>query len=108
MQKKLAKKWDYFQNDIRGKNMTYTLPDGQSFKLDKVLRVSKIRDEDVNKELVQYSTLYFNITLADSKSIVVSIKYLYSDWAEQKKKLTQIREDVLKALQDSGLEVDSD
>lgn len=88
--------------------MTYTLPDGRSFQLDKVLRISKIRDENVDKELVQYSNFYFHITLADAKSLVVSIKYLYSDWFEQKKKLEKIRDDLLKALQDRGLEVDCD
>ena len=74
--------------------------------LDKVLRVSKIRDAGVTGDLVEYGRLSFNITVADSETIEVSFQYLYSDWPEQKKRLSQIREKLLEAIREMGLEVD--
>ncbi len=86
--------------------MKHTLPDGRSFQLENVLRVSKIRDEGLAGDLVEYSRLSFHITVADGEAIEVSFKYLYADWPEQKKRLSRIRENLLNALKDKGLEVD--
>lgn len=86
--------------------MLYTMPDGRSFELDKVTRVSKVRDNGEDPNSIEYSTVSFHIHLSGNEVLNVSQNYHYADWSEQKKKLTGIRNDLLAALSEHNIEVD--
>ena len=86
--------------------MLYTLPDGRSFELEKVIRVSGIRDEGEDARTIGYSSLSFHIHLSGNEVIEVAVHYLYADWAQQKKRLAAIRDDLLNAIHAQGGEVD--
>ncbi len=86
--------------------MLYTLPDGREIELEQVIRVSKIRDEGMDSNSIEYSKLTFHINLSDQETIEVCLQYHYADWAEQKKRLKQVRDDLLEAIWDNDLKVD--
>ncbi len=86
--------------------MLYTLPDGRSFEQEKINRISRIRDAGAEAGPIGYSTLSFHIDFRGNEVIEVSLKYLYSDWAEQKKKLTAIRSELLRSIRENGGDVD--
>jgi hypothetical protein len=86
--------------------MLYTLPDGRSFELEQVSRVSRIRDGGVDAGPIGYSKLAFHISFRGNEVIEVELPYLYSDWVEQKKKLNCIREGLLQSIREYGGEVD--
>lgn len=86
--------------------MPYTLPDGRELDLERVIRVSKIRDEGIDSNSIEYSKLSFHIYLVDQEAIEVCLHYHYADWADRKKRLKQVRDDLLEALRDNDLKVD--
>ncbi len=88
--------------------MLYTLPDGRSFELDLVTRVSRIRDEGEDASSIEYSKLSFHIYFSDRDTIEVIQQYHYSDWAVQKKNLNRIRAELLNSIKNNGGEVDDD
>lgn len=78
--------------------MLYTLPDGREIDLDQVIRVSRIRDEGMDSNSIEYSKLSFHVYFSERETVEVWVQYHYADWAEQKKRLKQIRDDLLKAI----------
>lgn len=78
--------------------MLYHLKDGREIDLTKVLELSVIRDEGVDKQSISLSKIAFSIRFKNGQSIKVEHTYHFSDWAKAKKELEIQREDILSAL----------
>ena len=88
--------------------MEFILPDGKIIELEKVRRVSRIRDLGLENDSIEYSKIAFEIHLKGHKIIEVGERYHYADWAEKLKKLTTIRNNLINALKEAGIQFEEE
>jgi len=75
--------------------MIFTLSDGRSFDTKDVRDISAIKDYGQEKSSIELSRLAFSVYFKTGKSIQISDYYHFSDWAAAKKRLSQIREQII-------------
>ena len=75
--------------------MLYKLPDGREIVLEDVVRISKVRDQGDDDKSIELSKLSFTIFIGKEETIEVSEQYHFSDWAEKKKKLDLVQQDLV-------------
>lgn len=80
--------------------MIFTLNDGRSFDTKDIRDISAIRDYGEAKESIGMSKLAFTVYFRTGKSIQITDNYHFSDWAQAKKRLSEIREQII-LLKDS-------
>ncbi|HOQ82928.1 MAG TPA: hypothetical protein PLT80_01580 [Candidatus Syntrophosphaera thermopropionivorans] len=88
--------------------MEFILPDGKILELEQVRKVSRIRDLGLEKDSIEYSKIAFEINLKGHKIIEVGERYHYADWAEKLKKLTTIRNNLINALKEAGIQFEEE
>lgn len=88
--------------------MEFILPDGKILELEQVRKVSRIRDLGLEKDSIEYSKIAFEINLKGHKIIEVGERYHYADWAEKLKKLTTIRNNLINALNEAGIQFEEE
>ena len=88
--------------------MEFILHDGKIIELEKVRRVSRIRDLGLENDSIEYSKIAFEIHLRGHKVIEVSERYHYADWSERMKKLTSVRNNLINALKEAGIPFEQD
>lgn len=74
--------------------MVYNLPNGAQVDLSRVRRISSVRDFGQDNTSIDKSKIGFTIHLDNREIVEVIDYYHYSDWAEVKKKMCDIRKDV--------------
>lgn len=85
--------------------MLYTLPNGQVIELEKVSRISNIRDQGEDRASIGFSKMVFTIHLDNRDKIDVIEQYHFADWSDKKRKLGMLRADLIakwKALSGEG------
>jgi hypothetical protein len=75
--------------------MIFTLSDGRSFDTKDVREVSTIRDYGQEKSTIELSKLAFTVYFKTGKSIQIADFYHYSDWSAAKKRLSEVREQIV-------------
>lgn len=100
LKKIVMKKYEVF--------MEFILPDGKILELEQVRKVSRIRDLGLEKDSIEYSKIAFEIHLKGHKIIEVGERYHYADWAEKLKKLTTIRNNLINALNEAGIQFEEE
>ncbi len=75
--------------------MLYMLPNGQTIDLAKVSGISKIRDYGRDNKTIDEHLIGFAIHLQKREIVEVTESYYFSDWAEAKKKLRDLRADLI-------------
>ena len=88
--------------------MEFILHDGKIIELEKVRRVSRIRDLGLENDSIEYSKIAFEIHLRGHNVIEVSERYHYADWSERMKKLTSVRNNLINALKEAGIPFEQD
>ncbi|MDP2173385.1 MAG: hypothetical protein Q8M98_08300 [Candidatus Cloacimonadaceae bacterium] len=73
----------------------YKLPNGRQLKLEEVESVSRVKDLGQDTSTIGYSRLGFSIFMKSGRTVDVVDKYHFSDWADVKKKLSLIREEIV-------------
>ncbi len=76
--------------------MLYTLPDGKTIALERIQSVSTVRDHGRDEGSIDMSRLGFTIHLAKREIVEVTEPYHFADWADVKKHLNRIRDDIIK------------
>jgi hypothetical protein len=74
--------------------MVYILPDGKQVDLKRVRRISSVRDVGQDGTSIDKYKLAFTIHLDRSEIVEVADYYHYNDWAEVKKRLSDLRKEV--------------
>ena len=75
--------------------MNYKLPDGQVIELGRIISVSTVRDMGRDPKSIDRSLIGFTIHLRNREIVEVTDYYHFSDWAEVKNRLKQVREDIV-------------
>ncbi len=75
--------------------MLYNLPNGKSIELDMVNRISRIRDQGEDAGSIGYRKMIFTIHLSNRDTVEVSEQYHFSDWSDKKRKLNNVRADLV-------------
>ena len=88
--------------------MEFILPDGKILELEQVRKVYRIRDLGLEQDSIEYSKIAFEIHLKGHKIIEVGERYHYADWAEKLKKLTTIRNNLINALKEAGIQFEEE
>ncbi len=79
--------------------MVYSLPDGKQVDLNRVRRISMVRDFGQDKTSIDKCKLGFSIHLDRREVIEVTDIYHYSDWAAVKKRMNDLRKDLYEKWQ---------
>ena len=79
--------------------MQFKLSDGRSFYIKDIREVTAIRDYGSDGTTIDLSKLGFTIYLKGGKSLLVVEYYHFADWAMAKQKLSDLRDDIMKAWQ---------
>jgi len=88
--------------------MEFILPDGKILELEQVRKVYRIRDLGLEQDSIEYSKIAFEIHLKGHKIIEVGERYHYADWAKKMKKLTTIRNNLINALKEAGIQFEEE
>lgn len=79
--------------------MVYTLPNGQVIELSRISSISSVRDYGRDPKSIDKHMIGFTIRMAGREVIEVTENYHFSDWAEVKKNIKQLREDIAELWQ---------
>ncbi len=82
--------------------MNYTLPDGRAVQLEKIARISQVRDLGDDSSTIGSSKLAFYIHISGQTTLEVSEYYHFSDWVGAKFKLRRLREDLFTRWKTAG------
>lgn len=74
--------------------MVYKLPNGQLVDLSRISSISNVRDFGRDPRSIDQHLIGFTIRLKDREIVEVTDNYHFSDWAEVKSRLKQLREDI--------------
>jgi UDP-N-acetylmuramate-alanine ligase len=80
--------------------MVYTLPNGQVIELSTISSVSSIRDYGHDPKSIDKHMIGFTIRLKGREIVEVTENYHFSDWSEVKKRVKQLREDIIALWQE--------
>ncbi len=86
--------------------MMYTLPDGRVLDTELITQVSSIRDLGQDERSIDRSILSFSVYLRKGETVQVVEYYHYTDWAEAKKRLTEVRKSLCDALNQGACQID--
>ncbi|MDY0152335.1 MAG: hypothetical protein RBS43_08700 [Candidatus Cloacimonas sp.] len=75
-------------------NMIYKLPSGQLIDTSMISSVSTVRDLGKNPKTIDTNLIGFTIRMKGREIIDVTDDYHFCDWAEVKKNLKHIREEI--------------
>ncbi|HCM14732.1 MAG: hypothetical protein WC252_07285 [Candidatus Cloacimonadaceae bacterium] len=75
--------------------MLFTLSDGKSVDLSRIVRISSIRDFGKDTQTISLSKIGYTIHLDGREYVEVCRNYHFSDWAQVKTDLEKDRKDLI-------------
>ena len=77
----------------------YTLQNGEKIKLSEIYEIGKLEDNGENRHNFLLFKWSFTITFKNRDIKNVEEAYRYSDWGEARKKLEEIRDDLIQEFE---------